>query len=152
GRPTTFPPHRARMVGGPAPPAPPAPCQHDREHDMSTKMKVHRDDAGLNEDPDLVRLYLDDIGRHDLLTKEDEVRRAQAIEDGEAARAELETGRADAKRRRELRRLVREGDAARERFLNANLRLVVSIAKKYQGSGMPLLDLVQEGNLGLLRA
>jgi RNA polymerase sigma factor (sigma-70 family) len=119
---------------------------------MSQKSKVRRADVTLTEDPDLVRLYLDDIGRHDLLTKEDEIRLSQAIEVGEAARVEIEQGKGDARRKRELRRLVREGDAAREQFLNANLRLVVSIAKKYQGSGMPLLDLVQEGNLGLLRA
>jgi RNA polymerase sigma factor (sigma-70 family) len=119
---------------------------------MSRANAVKARRSEISEDPDLVRLYLDDIGRHELLTKEDEIALAQAIEAGEAARTELETRKVDARRRRQLRADLRDGDAARERFLNANLRLVVSIAKKYQGSGMPLLDLVQEGNLGLLRA
>ena len=109
-------------------------------------------------DHDLVRLYLDEIGRHDLLTKDDEARLAQRIELGRAARQELATAdprgstKIPAKRRRELMRQVREGDEATDVFVKANLRLVVSIAKKYQASGLPLLDLVQEGNLGLIHA
>ena len=118
---------------------------------MSEKISARR--ASHTEDPDLVRLYLDDIGRHDLLTKEGEIELAKTIEAGVEARARLDESAAfPAKERRDLRRAARRGDVARDRFLNANLRLVVSIAKKYQGSGMPLLDLVQEGNLGLLRA
>jgi RNA polymerase sigma factor (sigma-70 family) len=102
---------------------------------------------------DLVRLYLSDIGRHRLLTKEDEARLAQAAEMGREASAELASGRpVTLARRRELQRLTREGDAAVEAFVNGNLRLVVSIAKRYQASDMPLLDLVQEGNLGLIHA
>ena len=106
------------------------------------------------EDEDLVRLYLTDIGRYELLTKEDEARLAQAIEAGVAARVELEAaGRGlSVARRRELRRTVHAGDDAQRRFVQSNLRLVVSIAKKYQASGLPLLDLVQEGNLGLIHA
>ncbi len=106
------------------------------------------------EDEDLVRLYLTDIGRYELLTKDDEVRLAQAIEAGVAARRELdEVDRGlSAARRRELRRTVRAGDQAQRAFVQSNLRLVVSIAKKYQASGLPLLDLVQEGNLGLIHA
>ena len=105
------------------------------------------------EDEDLVRLYLADIGRYDLLTKDDEARLSQAYERGLAARAELESGeRLTTARRRELRREVREGEEAERTFVQANLRLVVSIAKKYQASGLPLLDLVQEGNLGLMHA
>jgi len=102
---------------------------------------------------DLVRLYLNDIGKHALLTKDDEARLAQAGETGRQARAELagNTG-ATAARKRELRRLIRDGDDATETFVKANLRLVVSIAKKYQASDLPLLDLVQEGNLGLIHA
>src|SRR3954467_6625459 len=104
-------------------------------------------------DHDLVRLYLDEIGRHDLLTKDDEARLAQRIELGRAARAELDgPEKVPAGRRRELMRQVREGDEATDVFVKANLRLVVSIAKKYQASGLPLLDLVQEGNLGLIHA
>ena len=104
-------------------------------------------------DHDLVRLYLDEIGRHDLLTKDDEARLAQRIELGRAARDELNgPDKIPAARRRELMRQMRDGDEATDVFVKANLRLVVSIAKKYQASGLPLLDLVQEGNLGLIHA
>jgi RNA polymerase sigma factor (sigma-70 family) len=102
---------------------------------------------------DLVRLYLTDIGRHALLSKDDEIGLAQRIEAGAEARRQL-GGSAASKwaGRRELRRRVRDGDAARRAFVEANLRLVVSIAKRYPTSGLSFLDLVQEGNLGLLRA
>ena len=102
---------------------------------------------------DLVRLYLNDVGKHGLLTKDDEVRLAQAVEAGQRARAELVAeGVIEPGRRRQLSRLVREGDEATETFVMANLRLVVSIARKYQAAELPLLDLVQEGNLGLIHA
>ncbi|MEA3020388.1 MAG: polymerase primary sigma factor, partial [Actinomycetota bacterium] len=105
------------------------------------------------EDDDLVRIYLSDIGRYDLLTKDDEARLSQEYEAGTAARAELEAGTTlTAARKRELRRLSRIGQEAERTFVQSNLRLVVSIAKKYQASGLPLLDLVQEGNLGLMHA
>src|SRR5579864_5432045 len=102
---------------------------------------------------DLVRLYLNDIGKHALLTKDDEARLAQAIEAGREARTEMGSGKTvTPARKRELRRLIRDGDEAAETFVKANLRLVVSIAKKYQAAELPLLDLVQEGNLGLMHA
>jgi RNA polymerase sigma factor (sigma-70 family) len=102
---------------------------------------------------DLVRLYLKDIGNYRLLSKEDEVRLAQAAEAGRLARAELlHDQRATAMRRAELCRMVRDGDEAVDTFVKANLRLVVSIAKKYQTGQLPLLDLIQEGNLGLMHA
>ncbi len=102
---------------------------------------------------DLVRLYLNDVGKYALLTKAEEVRLAQAVEAGRDARAEL-AGTADLtpSRQRELKRLVRCGEEATETFVKANLRLVVSIAKRYQAAELPLLDLVQEGNLGLIHA
>jgi RNA polymerase sigma factor (sigma-70 family) len=102
---------------------------------------------------DLVRLYLDDVGRYALLTKADEVRLAQAVEAGRDARDELagDDGLTPT-RRRELRRLIRHGDEATHAFVTANLRLVISIAKRYQAAELPLLDLVQEGNLGLIHA
>jgi DNA-directed RNA polymerase sigma subunit (sigma70/sigma32) len=104
-------------------------------------------------DQDLVRLYLDGIGRYPLLTKDDEVALSQRIEAGREARTVIGTGgQVTAARKRELRRLDRDGDEATEAFINANLRLVVSIAKKYQSADMPLLDLIQEGNLGLIHA
>jgi RNA polymerase sigma factor (sigma-70 family) len=106
-----------------------------------------------NKDEDLVRLYLNEIGRYGLLTKADEARLGAVIEEGAAAAAELagETKLSPA-RKRELRRQVRAAEHATDTFVKSNLRLVVSIAKKYQSSGLPLLDLVQEGNLGLIHA
>ena len=104
-------------------------------------------------DEDLVRLYLSDIGRHRLLTKEDEARLAQAAEAGREARAELAAGKQiSPTRSRELRRVEKAGIIAGETFVNGNLRLVVSIAKRYQGADLSLLDLIQEGNLGLMHA
>jgi RNA polymerase sigma factor (sigma-70 family) len=104
-------------------------------------------------DQDPVRLYLDGIGQYPLLTKDDEIRLSQRIEAGRAAAAELAHGRAlSPQRTRELRRAQRNGEAAGREFINANLRLVVSIAKKYHSSDLPLLDLIQEGNLGLMHA
>ncbi len=103
------------------------------------------------EDP--VRLYLKDIGKFALLSKDDEVRLAQAVEIGREAQVGLAGAvGASVACERELRRLIRDGDEAAETFVKANLRLVVSIAKKYQAAGLPLLDLVQEGNLGLMHA
>jgi RNA polymerase sigma factor (sigma-70 family) len=102
---------------------------------------------------DLIRLYLNDIGKHALLAKDDESRLAQAIEAGRAARtASALTKGITAAQKRELSRLSRDGDEAAETFVKANLRLVVSIAKRYQAAGLPLLDLVQDGNLGLIHA
>jgi RNA polymerase sigma factor (sigma-70 family) len=111
------------------------------------KRRVERDD----EDP--VRLYLNDIGQFGLLSKDDEVRLAQQIENGNTAREQLALSEDLAPaEQRELRRAARHGADAQQMFVQSNLRLVVSIAKKYQSSGLPLLDLIQEGNLGLLRA
>jgi RNA polymerase sigma factor (sigma-70 family) len=105
------------------------------------------------DDEDLVRLYLRDIGRHPLLTKDDEVHLAKLIEAGAEARAALEApGMLSSPQKAALRRTAKRGAAAERRFIESNLRLVVSIAKRYQASGLPLLDLVQEGNLGLMHA
>ena len=101
---------------------------------------------------DLVRLYLSDIGQHPLLSKEDEAMLAEERLVGIQAGDELTHGNPSPARKRQLRRLVQQGQAAELRFVQCNLRLVVSIAKRYQGSGVPLLDLVQEGNLGLMHA
>ena len=104
-------------------------------------------------DEDLVRLYLADIGRYPLLTNDDETRLAQEAETGRAARVELTSDvPRNPARVRELRRAVQAGDAAVETFVKGNLRLVVSIAKRYQFADLTLLDLVQEGNLGLIHA
>ncbi|MGW0042701.1 sigma-70 family RNA polymerase sigma factor [Rhodococcus sp. NPDC003348] len=102
---------------------------------------------------DLVRVYLNGIGRTALLTAADEVELAKRIEAGLYAAHVLETGkRLTANKKRDLAAIVRDGEKARSHLLEANLRLVVSLAKRYTGRGMPLLDLIQEGNLGLIRA
>ena len=102
---------------------------------------------------DLVRVYLNGIGRTALLTAEQEVDLAKRIEAGVFAAHKLETGtRLSAQRKADLKAVIRGGNAARNHLLVANLRLVVSLAKRYTGRGMPLLDLIQEGNLGLIRA
>lgn len=103
---------------------------------------------------DPVRLYLTDIGRFKLLTKEEEVRLAQQIEEGVLAARQLEQGspRRNSNRYRELKQLVRQGERAKKDFINANLRLVVSIAKTRTGNGLDLLELIQEGNLGMMHA
>jgi len=106
---------------------------------------------------DLVRVYLNGIGKTALLTAADEVELAKRIEAGVYAAHLLETtgettddpSPAPAT---DLRMIVRDGRRARAHLLEANLRLVVSLAKRYTGRGMPLLDLIQEGNLGLIRA
>ncbi len=117
---------------------------------MPAKVKSRSQDRDYE---DLVRLYLEDVGRHNLLTKDDEIRLAQAIEQGIEARTKLETTKKlTPTQRRQLRRTIRQGEEAHRQFVNSNLRLVVSIAKKYQSSGLPLLDIVQEGNLGLIHA
>src|SRR5215475_9998926 len=102
---------------------------------------------------DLVRVYLNGIGKTALLNAADEVELAKRIEAGLYAAHVLDTKkRLGDSRKRELAAVVRDGDAARRHLLEANLRLVVSLAKRYTGRGMPLLDLIQEGNLGLIRA
>ncbi len=106
------------------------------------------------DEEDLVRMYLTDIGQFPLLSKDDEVRLAKDIERGGRAQKELSSRPKDMElqRRESLRLDVRRGKFAQSCFVQSNLRLVVSIAKKYQASGLPLLDLIQEGNLGLMHA
>jgi RNA polymerase primary sigma factor len=111
--------------------------------------RAARGDAGTS---DTVRLYLREIGQVDLLTTEDERRLAQLIEAGQLAAAEIDAGVEDTTRQRHLTRVVHNGERAKSELTQANLRLVVSIAKRYSGRGMQLLDLIQEGNLGLMRA
>ena len=105
--------------------------------------------VGLDE----VGRYLDSSGRVELLTKDEEVELARTIERGREAEARLARGRVRSEATiGRLRAEVAAGSRARDRFVLANLRLVISIAKKYQGQGLTLLDLVQEGNIGLMRA
>jgi RNA polymerase primary sigma factor len=101
---------------------------------------------------DTIGLYLKEVSRVPLLTAEEEVELAQRIERGRIAREELARGNASQRRRMELRKLIEDGWAAREHLITANSRLVISVAKKYMGRGVPFLDLIQEGNIGLIRA
>jgi RNA polymerase primary sigma factor len=101
---------------------------------------------------DTVRMYLKEIGRVDLLSADDERRLAQAIGDGNDAAARLDAGDFEQAEQRRLMRAVHAGQHAKSELIQANLRLVVSIAKRYSGRGMQFLDLIQEGNLGLMRA
>jgi len=102
---------------------------------------------------DLVRVYLNGIGRTALLSAAQEVDLAKRIEAGVFAQHMLDsTDSPEGANSAELRALVRDGHRAKNHLLEANLRLVVSLAKRYTGRGMPLLDLIQEGNLGLIRA
>lgn len=103
---------------------------------------------------DPVRQYLHEIGRVKLLTLEEEISLARRIEEGEAAKAELDGAKPpeDERERRRLQRIHEDGEMARQHLIEANLRLVVSIAKRYNNRGMGFLDLIQEGNQGLIRA
>ena len=101
---------------------------------------------------DLTRRYLSELGSYPLLSAEDEVELAKAIEAGRDAERELEGPDLTPQRRSALHRDLAAAEVARRTFIQSNLRLVVSIAKRYQGTGMTLLDLIQEGNLGLMRA
>ena len=106
-----------------------------------------------SEEEDLLQLYLNDIGKYPLLTRDDEVRLGTLTQAGQVAAAKLARGDAlTVAAQEELEAEVRAGEDAARKFVRSNLRLVVSIAKKYQASGLPLLDLIQEGNFGLIQA
>ncbi len=135
------------------------------KEDSAEESEVEKEDADLPAEPlldlggpemtsDPVRMYLREIGRVSLLTPEEEVSLAEAIRRGDRARHRLKLKRADLtpKERAKLQAEVREGELAKRRLAEANLRLVVSVAKRYIGRGMSFLDLIQEGNIGLLRA
>jgi RNA polymerase primary sigma factor len=108
-------------------------------------------EAGASFDP--VRMYLKEIGKVPLLTAAQEVSLAKRFEAGIDAEARMAEGAAvTPEQRASLRAVIRDGELAKSHLIEANLRLVVSIAKRYVGRGMALLDLVQEGNLGLIRA
>ncbi|WP_242659320.1 RNA polymerase sigma factor RpoD [Thermostaphylospora chromogena] len=114
--------------------------------------RLDEDDVGKRAPTsDLVRIYLREIGRVPLLTAEEEVELAKSIEAGLFAEDKLANG-VPPLAYPELEELVWEGHRAKQRLIEANLRLVVSIAKRYVGRGMLFLDLIQEGNLGLIRA
>ncbi len=101
---------------------------------------------------DMIGLYLKEVGRVPLLTAQEEVDLAKRIEDGREARELLADPSITSERREELRWKIEDGWAAREHLITANSRLVISVAKKYMGRGVPFQDLIQEGNIGLIRA
>jgi RNA polymerase primary sigma factor len=116
----------------------------------SNVSKRTRDGASI---ADTVGIYMEEVSSHTLLTADDEVALARSMESGRKAQRRLET--ADdltSEQRATLYRLIHDGDEAKMEFIRANLRLVISIAKRYAGRGLDLLDLIQEGNLGLIRA
>ena len=106
---------------------------------------------------DPVRMYLKEIGKVNLLTSDEEIELAQAMDAGNAAKAQLEELEKAGEEipqdvKAELDKAIKKGERAKQRLAEANLRLVVSIAKRYVGRGMQFLDLIQEGNLGLIKA
>lgn len=101
---------------------------------------------------DTIGLYLKEIGQVPLLTQEEEIELAKRMERGRWAEKELRRNGLDPERRWELQALVEDGLAARDHLIRANARLVISVAKKYIGRGVSFLDLIQEGNIGLIRA
>jgi RNA polymerase primary sigma factor len=107
--------------------------------------------AGIKPD-DTVSVYFREVGTIPLLTADQEVQIAQRIEMGRSAREELATTKITSERRVELMEMIEDGMAARDHLITANSRLVISVAKKYMKSSVTFLDLIQEGNIGLMRA
>ena len=118
----------------------------------SQKEEREKDYLANIETSDTIGLYLKEAARVPLLTMQEEVELSQRIERGRLAREELAKGNVTHRRHSELRQLIEDGWAAREHLITANSRLVISVAKKYMGRGVPFLDLIQEGNIGLMRA
>lgn len=124
----------------------------DEDEDEDEEVNVKLDDLENIDTDDSIGLYLKEVSRVPLLTAEEEVELAQRIERGRIAREELAKGNVGENRRYELRKLIEDGWGGREHLITANSRLVISVAKKYMGRGVPFLDLIQEGNIGLIRA
>ena len=122
------------------------------EEEAAEATKLTTDDLENIDTDDTIGLYLKEVSRVPLLTADEEVELAQRIERGRMAREELARGNVNNRRRQELRNLIEDGWQAREHLITANSRLVISVAKKYMGRGVPFLDLIQEGNIGLIRA
>lgn len=110
------------------------------------------DDLSNIDTDDTIGLYLKEVSRVPLLTADEEVELAQRIEKGRISREELARVNVTPERRLELRKNIEDSWAARDHLITANSRLVISVAKKYMGRGVPFLDLIQEGNIGLIRA
>jgi RNA polymerase primary sigma factor len=129
------------------------PAEDDDEPGRAALLRKEEELALKAPTNDPVRMYLKEIGKVPLLTAEEEVDLAKRIEAGLFASEKLATSRKIAdKTRRDMEAIERDGQLAKKKLVEANLRLVVSIAKRYVGRGMLFLDLIQEGNLGLIRA
>jgi len=129
--------------------------QQDHRQTATVESTVTTSDIDLSaiDIDDSISLYLKEIGRIPLLTAEQEVSLAKRMEAGRNSKKRLSTGRdLSYEERDELSAIVRDGKSAQEHLIKANSRLVVSVAKKYVGRGVPFLDLIQEGNIGLIRA
>jgi RNA polymerase primary sigma factor len=129
------------------------PSEEDEDPNRAAMLRREEELALKAPTNDPVRMYLKEIGKVPLLTAEEEVDLAKRIEAGLFASEKLATTRKVAeKTRKDLEAIERDGQLAKKKLVEANLRLVVSIAKRYVGRGMLFLDLIQEGNLGLIRA
>lgn len=134
---------------------------YDNEEEADKEEEQKEEDEDLEEDgfdlsrissDDTIGLYLKEMARVPLLSAKEEVELAKRIEKGQEAKRRLAEDRHDPEEMEALKRVIEEAKAARDHMIKANTRLVVSIAKKYMGRGVPFLDLIQEGNLGLMKA
>ena len=129
------------------------PTDEELSEDLEEEEEETLDDLANIDTDDTIGLYLKEVSRVPLLSDINEERAlAIRIERGKLAREELARGNVSPKRRLELRQQIEDGWEAREHLITANSRLVISVAKKYMGRGVPFLDLIQEGNIGLIRA
>jgi RNA polymerase primary sigma factor len=130
------------------------PTEETPQGEKETQVEiVTEDDYLANVDAsDTIGLYIKEAVRVPLLTAQEELELSERIERGRLGRDELAKGNVSQRRQRELRSLIEDGWSAREHLIIANARLVISVAKKYMGRGVPFLDLIQEGNIGLMRA
>jgi len=132
----------------------PAAGFHTRDDEIELEndaLETEEDIYRAIEVDDTIGLYLKEIGKVALLTADEEVALAMRMEAGRKAQPKLARAKSDTKRE-ELEQIMEDGMAAREHLIRANSRLVISVAKKYIGRGVPFLDLIQEGNIGLIRA
>jgi RNA polymerase primary sigma factor len=127
--------------------------ENEENKEVEAELPPPEEDLLANIDiGDTIGLYLKEAARVPLLTANEELELSQRIERGRMAREELARGNVSPHRRNELHQLIKDGWIAREHLITANSRLVISVAKKYIGRGVPFLDLIQEGNIGLMRA
>ena len=124
----------------------------DIDEDDTSVNELLMDDLANIDTDDTIGLYLKEVSRVPLLNADEEVELAQRIERGRMSREELARFNVTTARKGELRKSIEDGWDAREHLITANSRLVISVAKKYMGRGVPFLDLIQEGNIGLIRA